>query len=159
VKHIRLEYSFLLLQTQLFIFIYIYRRCADINKMNNTALESRNDLFFIKLLKQAPIHTIMMLHERIKNASILNDKYSVICEIINKQFNTNFSPVFTQQQIEFFSSLELFRGYLMFSTDVDQLIIDYQIFTNYSIRFRKIEPMSKKCILCSDNDNVVSVYQ
>ncbi|CAF4010496.1 unnamed protein product [Rotaria sp. Silwood1] len=47
----------------------------------------------------------------------------------------------------------------MFSTDVDQLIIDYQKFTNYSIVFRKVEPMSKKCIVCSDNDNVLPVYQ
>ena len=127
--------------------------------MNDTSLEIRNDLFFTKLLKRAPIYTIMLLHERIKDASMLNDKYSVICEIINKQFNTSFSPTFIQQQIEFFSSSELFRGYLMFSTNVDQLLVNYQNFTNHSIVFRKIEPMSKKCIVCSNNDDVLPVYQ
>ena len=100
-----------------------------------------------------------MLHERMKDAFVLNDKYLLICEIINKQFNTNFSPAFIQQQIGFFSSSELFREYLMFSTDIDQLITDYQKFTNYSIVFSKIEPMSQKCIVCSDNENVLPVYQ
>ena len=89
----------------------------------------------------------------------MDDKYSVICQIINRQFNTNFSPIFIQQQIEFFSSSEAFREYLMFSTDIDQIITDYQKFTNYSIVFRKIEPMSRKCIVCSNNDNVLPVYQ
>jgi hypothetical protein len=127
--------------------------------MNNTSLEIRNDLFFTKLLKQAPIYTIMVLHDRIKNASTWNDKYSVICDIINKQFSTNFSPFFIQQQIEFFSSSELFHEYLMFSVDIEQLITDYQKFTNYSIVFKKIEPMSKKCIVCIGNDDVLPVYQ
>ena len=127
--------------------------------MNNSYLENKNDLFFTKLMKQAPIYTIMMLHERIKNASLLDDKYFVIREIINKQFNTNFSLLFIKQQIDFFSSSELFRGYLMYSTDVDQLITDYQKFTNYSIVFNKIEPMSKKCIVCPDNDDMLPIYE
>ncbi|CAF1554650.1 unnamed protein product, partial [Adineta ricciae] len=127
--------------------------------MDNTSLDMRNDLFFTKLLKQAPIYTIMTIHERIKNSSMLADKYAVICGIVNKQFNTNFSPGFIQQQIEFFSSSELFRGYLRLSTDVDQMITSYQKLTNYSIVFMKIEPMSKKCIVCSDNDNELPLYQ
>ncbi|CAF2105459.1 unnamed protein product [Rotaria magnacalcarata] len=101
----------------------------------------------------------MTLHERLKDVVASSEKYHIICDIINRQFNTNFSSAFIQQQIEFFSSSELFRSYLMFSVDIEQLITDYQKLTNYSIMFTKIEPMSRKCIICSDNDDVLPIYQ
>ncbi|CAM4987378.1 unnamed protein product, partial [Rotaria socialis] len=129
------------------------------NILNDTYLEFKNDIFFTKLIKQAPIYTIMTLHERLKDVVASSEKYHIICDIINRQFNTNFSSAFIQQQIEFFSSSELFRSYLMFSIDIEQLITDYQKLTNYSIMFTKIEPMSRKCIICSDNDDVLPIYQ
>lgn len=127
--------------------------------MNSKSLDIQNDLFFMKLLKKAPVHMIMSLHERIKDATMCNDKYSIICDMINNQFSTDFSPAFIQQQVEFFSSSELYNEYLMYSVNEDQLISNYQKLTNYSIVFRKIEPMSSKCIICLDVDNILHVHE
>lgn len=79
-----------------------------------------------------------MLYERRKDIVMPTQKYHIICNIINRQFNTNFSYNFIEQQIKLFSSSELFRAYLMFSIDIEQLIIDYQKLTNYSIMFIKL---------------------
>ena len=69
------------------------------NIVNGSTLELKNDMFFMKLIKQAPVYTIMTLHQRIKDVVPLSEKYSVIGEMINRQFNTNFSLAFIQQQI------------------------------------------------------------
>lgn len=129
------------------------------NTENNQSVGFKNDMFFMKLVKEAPIYTIMSLHERIKHVVVSNEKYSIIRDIINKKFNTDFTFNFIQQQIEFFSSSELFHGYLMVFIDVDQLIIDYQQLNNYSIIFTRIEPMSSKCIICLNSDNVLPIHE
>lgn len=129
------------------------------NNQNELSLEVKNDMLFMKLIKQAPIYTIMLLHERLKDILSLNERYFIIRDIINKQFSTKFSSSFIQQQIEFFSSSDLFQYYLMFFVDVSKLINDYQKLNNYSIIFTRIEPMTRQCIFCVNNDEMLPVFQ
>ena len=123
------------------------------------SLQLQNDLCFMKLIKQAPVYTIMLLHEQLTDVLPLSEKYPVIRDIINKKFNTNFSSSFIQHQIEFFSSSDTFQPYLMCSVDVNQLILDYQTFTGYSIIFTRFQPMSRKCLICDNDDQLLPVYQ
>lgn len=131
----------------------------DMNTRKNLTLEIKNDACFLKLIKQAPIYTIMLLHEQLKVIESSTERYSIIRDIINRHFGTNFSTTFLQHQIEFFSSSDLFHAYLTFSVDVHQLIADYQKLNSYSIIFTTIQPMSRKCIICKNNDNALPVFQ
>ena len=47
----------------------------------------------------------------------------------------------------------------MFSINIDQMIIDYQKFSNYSIIFTRIQPMSRKCLICLNNNDILPIYQ
>ena len=131
----------------------------DMHDANDLPLDTKNDLCFIKLIKQAPINTMLLLHEQLKDAVIGNEIYSIIRDIINRKFETNYSPIFIQQQVQFFFSSKLFDNYFLFSVDTNQLIAAHQKLTNNSIIFTRIDSMSRKCLFCLNNDETLPVHQ
>ncbi|CAF1646186.1 unnamed protein product [Adineta ricciae] len=89
-----------------------------------------------------------------------DDYRSYVCYDKSMIFRPLENAIIEQDELEYGDNVtDLFRGYLLYSTDVDQLVTDYQKLTNHSIVFKKIEPMSKKCLVCSQNDGVLPVYQ